>query len=43
MPCPTDLQWREDAPPAHGRSAAAPEPVPPMLRLRAVLRAALTG
>ena len=40
---PTNLQWSEDARPARGRPTATPKPVPPMLRWRAVLRAALIG
>ena len=39
---PHDLRWREDAPAARGRRVApAVKPVPPMLRWREVLRAAL--
>ena len=39
---PADLRWREDAPAARGRRAAPTvKPVPPMLRWREVLRAAL--
>jgi len=40
---PNDLRWREDAPRSGGRPALTPKPVPPMLRWRAVLRAALIG
>lgn len=38
---PTELNWREDAPAARGRRVATVKPVPPMLRWREVLRAAL--
>jgi len=39
---PTQLHWREDAPAARGhRAVATVTPVPPMLRWRDVLRAAL--
>jgi len=40
---PADVHWRVDAPPARGRGAPPAKPVPPMLRWRAVLRAALIG
>jgi hypothetical protein len=40
---PTELRWREDAPAARGRRSPVVKPMPPMLRWRAVLRAALTG
>ena len=39
---PTDLRWRDDSPRARGRRApVTAKPVPPMLRWREVLRAAL--
>lgn len=39
---PTELSWRENAPAARGgRAVATVKPVPPMLRWREVLRAAL--
>lgn len=38
-----DVHWRADAPPARGHGRPAAKPVPPMLRWRAVLRAALIG
>ena len=40
---PTDLRWREDAPEAGGRRvpSAALKPLPPMLRWRNAVRAAL--
>jgi hypothetical protein len=40
---PANLRWREDATPAGGRPALGVKPIPPMLRWRAVLRAALIG
>lgn len=39
---PAKLQWRADAP-ERGHAAPAAKPMPPMLRWRAVLRAALIG
>ncbi|HEV2620838.1 MAG TPA: hypothetical protein VGU65_01970 [Frateuria sp.] len=39
----TELRWREDAPATRGRRAPTAKPVAPMLRWRAVVRAALIG
>lgn len=40
---PADLHWNQDAPPPRGHRAPTAKPMPPMLRWREVLRAALIG